>query len=87
MHKKDLLGCAWQIFWAKKAGGRLEAISFILLGDDRVGLVSWWQKWKALRFAGSEQNVVKDCLSVIKEEETVPLGSAENGQVHGGATS
>ena len=40
---KNLLGCAWQIFWTKKAGGRLEAISFVLQGDDRVGLV-WWQK-------------------------------------------
>lgn len=31
--------------------------------------------------------MVKDCLSVIKEKEMVPLGSTENGQVDGGATS
>lgn len=33
---KNLLGCAWGIFWDKQAGGRLEAMSFVQMRGDRV---------------------------------------------------
>ena len=33
---KNLMGCVWGIFWNKQAGGRLEAMSFVQMGGDRV---------------------------------------------------